>query len=530
MKKPQQIELTPDELEGLMHRLDNGALTARDHEIIKAILETFLVLNRAVQDKDGKINKLLRMVFGVKTEKADKVLGGLTSNGGTTTEKTSEKSMDSKDNADDKPNGHGRNGTSAYTSAEKITVAYTELKPGDNCPLCNGRVYPWTSGTIVRFTGGAPIQAKVWELEKLRCNLCGEVFTAQLPEEAETEKYDESVGAMIPILRYGSGMPFNRLDQLQESLGCPLPASTQWEISEKSAGRACPAYEELIRQAAHGDIIYNDDTPMKILELLNKQEDGRKGVFTTGILSVVDGRKIVLFRTGRKHSGENMADLLKLRQQDLGPPIQMCDALSRNIPKELKTILANCLAHGRRNFVDVVSSFPEECRYVIETLAIVYKNDETTKEENMTPYERLIYHQAESGPLMEHLHQWMTDQMESRKVEPNSGLGKAISYMLKHWEPLTLFLRVEGSPLDNNLCEQALKMAIRHRRNSLFYKTLRGAHVGDIFMSLIHTCKLQKINPFDYLVALQKHYHEVSRNPQKWLPWNYTATIAALSV
>lgn len=530
MKKPQQIELTPDELEGLMHRLDNGALTARDHDIIKAILETFLVLNRAVQDKDGKINKLLRIVFGVKTEKAHKVLGGLTSNGETTTEKTSEKSKDSEDNADDKPKRHGRNGTSAYTSAERITVAYTELKPGDNCPLCNGKVYSWTSGTIVRFTGGAPIQAKVWELEKLRCNLCGEVFTAQLPEEAETEKYDESVGAMIPILRYGSGVPFNRLDQLQESLGCPLPASTQWEISEKSAGRASPAYEELIRQAAHGDIIYNDDTPMKILELLNKQEDGRKGVFTTGILSVVDGRKIVLFRTGRKHSGENMADLLKLRHQDLGPPIQMCDALSRNIPKELITILANCLAHGRRNFVDVVSSFPEECRYVIETLAIVYKNDETAKEENMTPYERLIYHQAESGPLMEHLHQWMTDQMEGRKVEPNSGLGKAISYMLKHWEPLTLFLRVEGSPLDNNLCEQALKMAIRHRRNSLFYKTLRGAHVGDIFMSLIHTCKLQKINPFDYLVALQKHYHEVSRNPQKWLPWNYTAAIAALSV
>jgi len=233
MKKPHQIELTPDELEGLMHRLDNRALTARDHEIIKAILETFLVLNRAVQDKDGKINKLLRMVFGVKTEKADKVLGGLTSNGETTTEKTSEKSKDSEDNADDKPNGHGRNGTSAYTSAERITVAYTELKPRDNCPLCNGKVYSWTSGTIVRFTGEAPIQAKVWELEKLRCNLCGEVFTAQLPEDAGTEKYDESVGAMVPLLRYGSGMPFNRLDQLQESLGCPLPASTQWEISEK---------------------------------------------------------------------------------------------------------------------------------------------------------------------------------------------------------------------------------------------------------------------------------------------------------
>jgi hypothetical protein len=528
MKKLQQIELTPDELEGLMHRLDTGALTAHDHEIIKAILETFLVLNRAVQDKDGKINKLLRMVFGAKTEKADKILG-CPSSQEEVTENTGEKSEDSG-NADDKPKGHGRNGTSAYMAAEKILVPYTELKTGDTCPMCNGRVYPWTSGTIVRFAGGAPIQAKVWEIEKLRCNLCGEIFTPQLPEEAGTEKYDESVGAMIPILRYGSGMPFNRIDQLQESLGVPLPASTQWEISEKSASRTCPAYEELIRQAAHGDVIYNDDTPMKIIELLNKEEDERKGIFTTGILSVVDGKKIVLFRTGRKHSGENMADLLKLRRQDLGPPIQMCDALSRNIPKELVTILANCLAHGRRNFVDVLNSFPEECRYVIETLAAVYKNDETAKEKNMTPRERLAYHRAESGTLMEHLHLWMTDQMESKKAEPNSGLGKAISYMLKHWEPLTLFLRVERAPLDNNLCEQSLKRAILHRKNSLFYKTLHGAHVGDIFMSLIHTCKLQNINPFDYLVALQKYYREVSRNPQQWLPWNYTSAVAALSL
>ena len=529
MKGKRQIELTPEELEGLIHRLDTGSLTSEDHEIIKAIIETFLTLNQAVHDKDVHINKLLRMIFGIKTEKAEKILGTSESQDKTETEESKESGKD----ADDKSKGHGRNGISAYIAAEKIVVSYTELKPGDACPMCpNGKVYPWTPGTVVRFTGGAPLQAKVWELQKLRCNLCGEIFTAQMPAEAGTEKYDESAAAMIPLLRYGSGMPLNRLEQLQESMGIPLAASTQWEITEKAAKQGPNAvYNELMRQAAHGDIIYNDDTPMKILELLNKnkEDDERKGIFTTGILSVVDDGKIVLFRTGRKHSGENMTELLKLRDEGLGPPIQMCDALSRNISKEFGTILANCLAHGRRNFVDVVSSFPEECRYVIETLANVYKNDEKAKEENKTSHERLVYHQAESGPLLEQLYQWMADQMESRKAEPNSGLGKAISYMLKHWEPLTLFLRVEGAPLDNNLCEQSLKMSILHRKNSLFYKTLRGAHVGDIFMSLIHTCRLQKINPFDYLVALYKHHHEVSRNPQQWLPWNYQAAIAALS-
>jgi transposase len=201
----------------------------------------------------------------------------------------------------------------------------------------------------------------------------------------------------------------------------------------------------------------------------------------------------------------------------------------RNAPKEFVTILGNCLSHGRRNFVDEAENFPEECRHVIEVLAKVYKNDATTREEKMTPAKRLVYHQTHSSLLMEGLRTWMNVQFGEKKTEPNSGLGKAFSYMLNHWDPLTLFLRVEGAPLDNNACEQALKMAIRHRKNSLFYRTLHGAYIGDLFMSLIHTCRLSKINPLNYLVALQTHPHEVFKNPEEWLPWNYEAAMAALS-
>ena len=174
----------------------------------------------------------------------------------------------------------------------------------------------------------------------------------------------------------------------------------------------------------------------------------------------------------------------------------MCDALSRNLPAELKTILANCLAHGRRQFVEVAERFPEECRYVLETLRDVYKNDAVAQERNLSPEERLSFHQAESGPMMEDLKAWLHRQIEDRLVEPNSALGEAISYMLKHWEKLTLFLRQPGAPLDNNICERALKQAILHRKNALFYKTHNGAHVGDLFMSLIHTCRLGGVDPF----------------------------------
>jgi len=298
-------------------------------------------------------------------------------------------------------------------------------------------------------------------------------------------------------------------------------------VKENAAnGGPQAAYRELVRQAAQGDVIHNDDTSMKIMELVKElnEKSSRKGMFTTGMMSIAGDRKIALFFTGQKHAGENMTELLKQRQAELDPPIQMCDALSRNLPAEFETILANCLTHGRRNFVDIAASFPEETAYVIEQIGVVYGNDKKARERNLSPPERLVLHQRESGPVMEDLKKWCSEQLDQKKTEPNSGLGKAIKYMLKHWEPLTLFLRVPGAPLDNNVCEQALKKAILHRKNSLFFRTEHGAFIGDLFMSLIHTCNLGNINPFDYLVALQEHSSQVHKDPGNWMPWNYQAS------
>jgi hypothetical protein len=254
----------------------------------------------------------------------------------------------------------------------------------------------------------------------------------------------------------------------------------------------------------------------------------RTGVFTTGIVSRKDGRNIALFFTGRKHAGENLSDVLRRRAAELDAPIQMCDALSRNLPKDLKVILANCIAHSRRKFVEVVENFPQECRYVLETLGQVYKNDAIAREAKMSPEERLRFHQDQSAPLMADLDRWLVDQIDGRKVEPNSGLGEAITYAIDHWAKLTRFLKVPGAPLDNNIVERALKKAIIHRNNSLFYKTENGAHVGDIFMSLIYTCQLQGVDPFHYLTELQRHSEELAANPKEWMPWNYRETLSRL--
>ena len=283
---------------------------------------------------------------------------------------------------------------------------------------------------------------------------------------------------------------------------------------------ACMAWSSAPRHIKSRDqfIGWSPDVRIKNLSLT---ENGRKGIFTTGILSKMDDRKAVLYFTGRNHAGENLKDLLQNRLHGLSPPQLMCDALSRNTSEDLEVILANCLTHGRRNFVDVASSFPEECQFVIETLAKVYHNDQVARDQSMTSEERLLFHQARSKPLMDALYLWFNKQLREKLVEPNSGLGKAISYMLNHWKLLTRFLEVPGVPLDNNVCERALKKAIIHRKNSLFYKTEHGALIGDIFMSLIQTCAMAEKNPFEYLLTIHKNPTLVEANPEKWLPWNF---------
>jgi transposase len=126
---------------------------------------------------------------------------------------------------------------------------------------------------------------------------------------------------------------------------------------------------------------------------------------------------------------------------------------------------------------------------------------------------------------MEELHRWLEMQLATKKTEPNSGLGQAITYLLRHWRGLTAFLRVANAPLDNNLCERAVKRAVLYRKNALFYRTLNGAQVGDLFMSLIHTCELCGANPFGYLTELQKHAGALADAPANWMPWNYRATL-----
>lgn len=543
MGKPPTMEVNLEELAAVLERA-KGALSAEDHAklttAMAALASTTQIVAELIAQLQGKktsLERLRRMLFGSPTEKTDEVLGEERAGAGrqdTAVSASADGAMARK-----KLPGHGRNAASAYSGAEHIHVPHVGLDRGDACPGCpHGKVYPLEPpAVLVRITGMAPLGARVYACDRLRCNLCGEVYTAAAPPGVGNEKYDASATAMVGMLRYGTGLPFNRIEQLQKAMRVPLPAATQWDLVRSALPQLLPAHEQMIDQAAQGAVVHNDDTCMKLLELTPEQraaalgEDeahGRTGVFTSGIVSIGEGRKVALFFTGARHAGENLAAVLARRAAQLPIPIQMCDGSSSNTPGDFETLLSKCNAHGRRKFVELAELFPEQVRFVLKTLREVYKTDAAARTGELSPAERLALHQRESAPRMAALKEWMDRQLTERLIEPNSRLGEAIRYLQNHWEGLTLFLRVEGVPLTNNITERALKRAIVHRKNSLFYKTLNGAKVGDVFMSLIYTAELNAVNPFEYLIALLRHPLELAERPHEWMPWNFHSTLARL--
>jgi transposase len=543
--EPAPLDITTDDLQAWLARMQ-VILDAADFDILHALLAAYLWVRQALASARVSLDRLRRLFGLPKSEKSRDILkkkpdqsqgspevssgaGGEAGEGG------------SKKKARRKGKGHGRNGVAAYVAAKRIPVCHQSFFPGCSCPEdhCQGKVYPLKDPSrVLRVVGQPSLVATIWEADRWRCHLCEKVFTADLPAEAGTEKYDATAVAMIALLHFANGFAFHRLEQHQASLGVPLPASLQSTLVSAAYHKLLPVLQALIRCAAQCEILHNDDTGMRVLSLLaainssqgssdesSKGKRKRTGIHTTGIVAVTSAYLVVLYFTGRKHAGENLADVLQYRDPNRGIPIHMSDGLDHNNPAGRDVQTAKCIAHGRRQFVDIVTSHPEECRRVVEDLAQVYQVDALAREKRLDPEERLLLHQEKSGPVMARLHQWLAALLEEKVVEPNSNLGNAIEYVLKRWEPLTLFLRRPGAPLDNNIVERALKKAIRHRRNSLFYKTERGAAVGDLFMSLIETCALNNVDAFHYLTALLRNADRLQQGPECWMPWNYRAML-----
>lgn len=436
----------------------------------------------------------------------------------------------------DEAANHGRIGANSYTGCEEVMLPHPTLTKGSACPHCAdsgtvARLGQEKLKVIVRLTGRPLITGTKFIAPVLRCNLCQARFYTPIPDSIKNApKYAPSCASTLAIARYSLGIPMFRIEQDQSMHGIPMKDATQWDIHKGLYTIVCPVFNALQQNAANGSLAMYDDTPGRILENQAKEIS----THTTAFMTVHEGHKIHLFFTGQNHAGKN-ADAIFAQRTSKEQVIAMMDASPSNIPKHLsqelvaRFILCFCLVHGRRKFFKIMRFFDKECDFVLNVIGQIYANDAHCINNKLSPDERLHYHQKYSQPLMQQLFIWLNNQLVYEQSEPNSGLGEAVRYMLRHWMPLTTFLRVAGAPLDSSWAERAIKIAIRHRRNSLFYKTNKGAQVGDCLMSIIYTAKVNGVNPYDYLNTLQQHADAVKANPAQWLPWNYAQTAASIA-
>lgn len=545
MKRPEDVQLSREEGEALLARLEANTLTDEDRRVLGKVLTFYFWLLFALREAKLSLKRVKALVFG-ETPKKPKPpsSGGMPSGGsGGANEPQLRASHEVAASApvlplEKKPSppGHGRHGADVYRAAQTVECRHEALAVGERCPACGrGSLYRLPPGVEMRLDGNALLSAVRYELEKLRCSACGQIFTASVPAAAGREKYTARARAVLALARYYLGLPWYRLEGFQALVGVPVPDATQWDQGEIVGDCTHPIFKYLEKLAAQGEVIFQDDTPQRVLALIAENQqaraqayaqgkakvDERTGMQTTALIVQVGERRMCLYYTGRRHAGENLEQLLTRREPGRGKPLVMSDALSSNNAKEAGLIRCHCLAHGRRKFSELEEDFPAESAVVVQALKLVYDHDEQAQDKQLSAQERLVYHQTYSAPVLTTLKTWLEEQTAQRLVEPNSSLGKAISYLVDHWPTLTRFLQEPGAPVDNNTAERALKLAIRQRKNSVFYATEHSAYIASVLTSVIATCVQAGVNALEYLVAVQEHRQDVFANPGAWLPWNY---------
>jgi transposase len=463
MKQPEDVQLSREEGEALIERIERNALSAADRQLMVKILTFYFWLLFALREAKLSLKRLKALVFGEKPKKPPPSSSGGTAGGGSPgeRERATSTSQDVSSSAaapipekKTPPPGHGRHGADVYRAAQTVECRHEQLAVGERCPACGrGTLYRLLPGVEMRLDGNALWSAVRYELEKLRCSACGQIFTASVPTAAGTEKYTARARAVLTLARYYLGLPWYRVEGFQAVVGIPVADATQWDQAELVGDCSHPIFKCLAKWAAQGEVIFQDDTPQRILTLIEENQQARAraqaqgkakpeertGMQTTALMVQVGERRICLYYTGRRHAGENLAALLRKREPDRDKPLVRSDALGRNNAEADALIRCHCLAHGRRKFSELDEAFPVESAVVVSALKDVFDHDEYTRAEQMTTQERLVYHQRASGPIMKKLQRWLEQQTVERRVEPNSSLGKAIGYMLDHWEPLTRF-------------------------------------------------------------------------------------------
>lgn len=522
-----------ESLKALIARVEHAiehelALETEDLRLLLSAIHTLMSVQSKLDDKDITLHKLRKLLGMIKSSEKRP------STDSDTDSDTGKKKKDSKKKPPRKPKPKS---TPAKTEHHKLEG----VQKGDPCPECpKGKLSKQEPAILLRVTGSAPLEAIKHIAEKLKCTLCDYVVSAPLPKDVlddggARQQYGYSARSVMAIHKHFSGIPYYHQGTLNDLFGWPVTASSIFDQCEYVANDIISVFHEMKRVAANAPLFYIDDTNNRILDSQpeerpkrnGKGTQMRSGIYTSGLIAITEtGKKIYLYNTNLGHAGEFLDDILRLRNSGLPPPIIMSDALSRNLPTVItNAIIALCNAHARRLFVDVENNYPEQVKLVLDLYGDVWVNNRESEAFGHNHEARLAYHIEKSLPIMESIKGQCELYLESTPCEEHGGFGKACKYFVKHYEGLTQFCKVPGAPIDNNRMEEGLKIKIRSRKTSHFYKTQTGADVANVLTSVIATTYRNDVNPFHYLNCLQRHNQSVKADPASWLPW--TASIFA---
>lgn len=526
-------EINRRELDALIQRVEHAvenelSLSVEDLKLLLLAITTLSQVQQKLEDRDMTLLKLRKLLGMVKQSEQ---------------RRSSPKKKNKTSSDQGKGNNRNKNRRGSKKKPPVVFHPLTEVAKGSPCTHCGkGKLYKFEPARLLRITGHAPYEATQHVSERLRCNACQEVVTATLPPKvladgAPDQQYGYSARALMGLHKFYSGIPYYHQGNLSDMMGLSISASTIFDQCEYLANDLMPIYYELQRQAANADSFLLDDTTNRILEQapeVRKNRNGkgerlRTGVYSSGVIALTqEGHEVTLFETSLGHAGELIDKILSRRTPGLPKPLVMSDALSSNLPTVIEVKVSYCNSHCRRNFFDLQDQYPESIEWVLDTYAKIWQHESFIKKHQLSLEQRLEYHKEHSLPVMESLKAWAQQQHQADDFEEHSALGKAISYLLRHYDRLTLFCREVGALIDNNRMEETLKLVIRNRKTSHFFKTVNGAGIANVITSVIATAMRTEANLFNYLIALQRYRQRVREKPSGWMPWNYQEEVDQL--
>ena len=554
--KAAHTALSESQVDALLTKLRAcETLRPEEYEALLGVTQTWAHLSEVAASKTGSIREV-RRILGINPFRESQTKGHAEQKQEKTPEQegidqsssTKEQEVDNKVvclESRKSRDPHGRRKASAFENLVEKSHHHTILSSGCECPDCaRGKLYKYRPNTFTTVSGRSPLVATRHTQEALQCNLCKAVYKAPMPQECVDDgvsglvMYSYSAVAITSIYRFFAGMPMHRQETLQKALGVAVPDSSIWDMCEKLANHLRPIRRYLMQQSKDAMVFHGDDTGATVLETRSKVKKNRQtgqttlrtGCHTTCIIAKLqEGHQALLFFTGIHHTGEVMDRLVQERSDGLAPPLFMCDGLSSNTVSQAVVLYGGCNAHAVRRFKDLAERYGEHARYVLERYRQIYENEAHCVEAQLGPEERRDHHRSNSRELLREITEYGEDHFERQSFEPNSDLGRAFEYVINQERRLSAFCRHPHAPLDNNWCERTLRIFVRLRETSHFFRNGVGSLVADTVLSVGATAMHAGVNLFDYFVAVQRHAEDVHLHPEHWVPWRYRERIRALT-